>query len=152
MTAACREACCSAIPRLTVNELFERGFRRSRAAPLAVRGPDCVDAEGNTARFSVDAADGKLTGIGFRASPCATLIAYCELIAETTPGLRLDLAQDLSPEDLAASVPGVPALKRGRAVLAIAAFRAALAAVTPPRCLTGDTSNEGRLHLRHPAP
>ena len=54
MTAACREACCSVTPRLTVSELFERGFRRNRLAPLAVEGAPCTDAEGNVARFSLD--------------------------------------------------------------------------------------------------
>ena len=36
ITAACREACCSVTPRLTVSELFERGFRRSRTPPYSV--------------------------------------------------------------------------------------------------------------------
>jgi len=36
MTAACREACCSVTARLTVGDLFERGFRRNRAAPLSI--------------------------------------------------------------------------------------------------------------------
>jgi hypothetical protein len=151
MTAACREACCNGTLRLTVSELFERGFRRNRAAPLAFEGSPCVDAEGNSARFSVDIADGKIAGIGFRASSCATLIAYCELIAEVTPGVRLEIARELTATDLVEALPGVPALKRNRAVLAIAAFRAALASC-PKLAETGEQCNEGRLHLRHPAP
>jgi NifU-like protein involved in Fe-S cluster formation len=126
MTAACREACCSVTPRLTVSELFERGFRRNRAAPLTIEGPPCTDAEGHAARFSLDLRDGKLTGIGFRASSCATLIAYCEYIAESAAGARPAIARELTAQNLAEAVPGVPALKRERAVLAIAAFRAAL--------------------------
>ena len=87
MTSACREACCSVTPRRTVSELFERGFRRNRAAPLPIEGAQLTDAEGNGARFSIDIADGKIAGVGFRASSCATLIAYCEFIAEIVPGL-----------------------------------------------------------------
>jgi len=35
-------------PRLTVSELFERGFRRNRAAPLPIEGATVPDADGNT--------------------------------------------------------------------------------------------------------
>jgi hypothetical protein len=128
MTATCRQACCSVMPRRTVAELFERGFRRNRAAPLPVEGAPCTDFEGNAARFSLSVADGKITRVGFRVSSCATLIAYCELIAEMAPGFGPDIARGLSPADLAEALPGVPALKRERSVLAIAGFRAALAA------------------------
>ncbi|MEA2905830.1 MAG: hypothetical protein QOI12_3217 [Alphaproteobacteria bacterium] len=130
MTAICRQACCSVTPRLTVSELFERGYRRNRAAPLPIEGPTCADAHGNTARFSLDVADGRITGVGFRASHCATLIAYCEFIAETIPGFQPDIAIEMTATGLVAGVPGVPALKRERAVLAVAAMRAALAAAT----------------------
>ena len=50
MTAPCREACCSVTPRLTVSELFERGFRRNRTAPLPIEGAVFTDADGNTVR------------------------------------------------------------------------------------------------------
>jgi hypothetical protein len=128
MIATCREACCSVTPRATVGELFERGFRRNRSKPLSIQGSPCTDAEGNSARFSLELADGRLAAIGFLATTCATLLAYCELIAEITPGFGLEIAEGLSARDLVEAVPGVPQLKRPRAVLAIAAFRAALAA------------------------
>ena len=136
MTATCREACCAA-PRMTVSELLERGLRRNRAAPLSIEGDGCVDAEGNAARFSVELNDSKVAAVGFRATCCATLIAYGEWIAETAPGLRLDLAQGLSARDLIDAVPGVPALKWNRAVLAVAAFRSALARACPGKVETG---------------
>jgi hypothetical protein len=150
MTAACRAACCSAMPRRTVSELFERGFRRNRAAPLPIEGAPCTDAEGNSARFSVNIAGGKIIDIGFRASSCATLIAYCELVAEIAQSFRLEIARELTATNLVEALPGVPALKRNRAVLAVAAFRAALASylkLADP----GEQSNESRLHLRYPA-
>ncbi|HJS07751.1 MAG TPA: iron-sulfur cluster assembly scaffold protein [Pirellulales bacterium] len=115
---------------MTVSELLERGLRRIRAAPLAVEGEDCADAEGNRARFSIEAAGGKVAAVGFRATTCATLIAYGELIAETTPGLRVELAAGLTARDLVDALPGVPPLKRERAVLAVAAFRSALANIS----------------------
>jgi NifU-like protein involved in Fe-S cluster formation len=126
VTATCRAPCCNVTPRRTVSELFERGFRRNRAAPLPIAGEPASDAEGDTARFSLDVADGRIAGIGFRASSCATLIAYCELIAELMPGFGLAIARELTAGNLVEQLPGVPPLKRERAVLAIAAFRAAL--------------------------
>ncbi len=151
MTATCREACCSVTPRLTVAELFERGFRRNREAPRAIVGAACTGAEDNTAAFSLDVTDGRITAVGFHASCCATLIAYCEYIAEIAPGFRLAIARELTAANLVDSLPGVPALKRDRAVLAIAAFRAALMAADDG-FQRGELENESRLHLRHAAP
>jgi NifU-like protein involved in Fe-S cluster formation len=127
MTAPCREACCSVTPRLTVSELFERGFLRNRTAPLPIEGAALTDADGNTARFSVDTIGETIAGVSFRASSCATLIAYCEYLAEVTPGFRFDIASAFTATSLVEALHGVPALKRARAVLAVAAFRAALA-------------------------
>ena len=151
MTATCREARCSVTPRHTVSELFERGFRRNRAAPLPIEGAQLTDAEGNTARFSIAVADGRIAGIGFRVSTCATLVAYCEFIAETVPGFRPEIARGLTATNLVEAVPGVPPLKRERAMLAVAALRAVLASLSSFE-QNGEISNESRLHLRHAAP
>jgi NifU-like protein involved in Fe-S cluster formation len=137
MTAPCREACCSVRPRRSISELFERGYRRNRSAALSIEGTRHVDAEGNTACFSLDAADGRIVGIGFRATTCATLIAYCEYIAEIVLGFRLEIARELTASQLVAAVSGVPAFKHERAMLAIIAFRASLAAAQAHRPLTG---------------
>jgi NifU-like protein involved in Fe-S cluster formation len=126
MTAACREACCSVAPRFTVAELFERGYRRNRAEPLALEGETVADAEGNNARFSVDLDGGRLAEIRFRASSCTTLIAYSEALAELLAGFDAAMAAQYAPQDLVAALPGVHPLKKNRAVLAVAALRAAL--------------------------
>jgi hypothetical protein len=123
------QSCWSTAPRLSVAELFERGFRRNRTAPLPIQGRRCAGAEGLSACFSVEMDAGKLTAIGFRASTCATLLAYCELVAETAVGSAPLAARRLSPADLVAGLPGVPMLKRDRAALAIAAFRAVLSEI-----------------------
>ena len=122
-----------------------------RRRRCAIEGAPCTGADDNTAAFSLDVADGRIAAVGFRASCCATLIAYCEYIAEIAPGFRLEIARELTAANLVDSVPGVPALKRDRAVLAIAAFRAALMAADM-NCNGENQTNESRLHLRHPAP
>jgi NifU-like protein involved in Fe-S cluster formation len=152
MTATCREACCSVTPRLTVSELFDRGCRRNRAAALPIEGAQCSDADENCVRFSLEATAGKIISVRFRATTCATLIAYCEYIAEIVPGFSLEIAMGLTAAQLVASVPGVPAFKHERAVLAIAAFRAALAAAAVHHPSTEQVSNESRLYLRHATP
>ncbi len=128
MTAACREACCSAAPRFTVADLFERGYRRNRAEPLAVEGQAIADAEGNHARFSISLNADKIAEIRFRASSCTTLIAYSEALAELLAGFDAAMAAQYAPRDLVDALPGVHPLKRNRAVLAITALRAALLA------------------------
>jgi NifU-like protein involved in Fe-S cluster formation len=126
MTATCREACCSVTPRFTVAELFERGYRRIRETPLPVQGEAVADSEGNSARFSLAISDGTLAGTRFQATACTTLIAYCEAITELLAGFSAEMAGQFSSRDLVDALPGVPALKQDRAVLAIAAFRSAL--------------------------
>jgi NifU-like protein involved in Fe-S cluster formation len=152
MTAACREACCNVQPRLSISELFERGYRRNRSASLSIEGTRHADAEGNTVGFSLDTAEDRIVEVGFRATTCATLVAYCEYIAEIVPGFRLEIARELTAVQLVTGVPGVPALKHDRAVLAIAAFRASLSAAQASRFANQEHTNEGRLHLRHPTP
>jgi hypothetical protein len=153
MTATCRAACCSATPRRTVSELFERGFRRRREPPLSIEGAPCSDADGNSACFSLEVTGGTIANVSFRASSCATLIAYCEYLAEVVPGLRLELARELTAANLIDGLTGVPALKRDRAVLAVAAFRTALlTASSHPQTEIGKNDHESRLYLRHPAP
>jgi NifU-like protein involved in Fe-S cluster formation len=135
---------------MTVSELLERGMRRNRDAPLAIEGKDFSDAEGNSVRFSVDVADGKLKAVNFRATSCATLIAYAEYIAEILPGQRVELAGALTPRDLIDALPGVPPLKRERAILTVAAFRAALANISIT--IERESCNEGRVHFLDAAP
>jgi NifU-like protein involved in Fe-S cluster formation len=137
---------------MSVSELFERGFRRTREPPFAIKGTECTDPEGNAASFSLELSGDKLSAIRFQASPCTTLIAYCELIAETLPGRSLEIARAMTPHELARRLTGVPPLKQNRAVLAVAAFASALAAASSIcSCPLGEP-DESRLHLRHLAP
>src|SRR6186997_1315915 len=119
----CMQACCGVAPRRNVSDLFDRGRHRSRQPPLAVEGDEHRDPNGLSARFSLATEDGRLARIGFRATTCITLVAYCELIAELMSGADIPRAARLSPAELMSELPDVPALKRDRAPLAIAAFR-----------------------------
>jgi NifU-like protein involved in Fe-S cluster formation len=90
-------------------------------------GAEARDGEGRFARFGVQVAGGVVTAIGFRASPCVTLIAYCELAAERVAGQPLAAAvRTLQPGDLARTLPAVPPSRRGSAQLASRALLSAL--------------------------
>jgi hypothetical protein len=150
----CVKSCCGTSPRRTVSDLFDRGSRRSRQAPQPYRGGELRDANELTARFSIAGTEDTIANIGFQTSVCVTLIAYCELIAELANGLAFADAAQLTPRDLVAELPGVPPFKRDRAVLAIAAFRSAIAAATLRQSLDPSNSrsfHESRLHFRHAA-
>jgi len=151
----CNLPCCGVSPRRSVSALFDRGYRRARLAPLASQGEPRRDGNGFTAQFSLAVEDGAIEGVGFRASTCVTLVAYCELVAELAAGQTVADAARLSPAALISELEGVPPAKRDRAFLAIGAFRNALAvawnAQSPNQPTIGE-SHEGRLHLRHAAP
>src|SRR3954468_16847580 len=121
-------SCCGVAPQRNVGDLFDRGRRRSRQPPFPAEGDEHRDDNGLTVRFSLALENGKLAGIGFQATTCITLVAYCELIAELMNGEDISRAARFSPADLIAELPDVPLLKRDRAPLAIAAFRDVLAA------------------------
>src|SRR5687767_595489 len=111
-SSACADGCCGATPRRTASELFERGFRRNRMPPLAVQGPAVTNADGLTARFSLRLVQGVLEYVRFRASTCATLIAYCELLAELAAKRGPAEAGLITAQFLAAELPDVHAMKR----------------------------------------
>jgi NifU-like protein involved in Fe-S cluster formation len=142
-------ACCGVARRHQVSDLFDRGFRRSRESPLPLQGAAQIHADGLAARFSVAMNGATLAAIRFRVSTCVTLVAFCELINELMTGQDIDRAARLSPHDLIAALPEVPPLKRDRALLAITAFRGALAAASMTQ---NGESHESRIHLRHAAP
>jgi hypothetical protein len=122
----CTDPCCTT-PRRTTSELCERGLRQNRREPLALSGPRVSDDNGLVAQFSLQCRGGLITAIRFKASTCATLLAYCELVAELASGRGFGELATLTPQLLVAELPDVPTIKRDRAVLAVTAFRSALA-------------------------
>lgn len=117
-------ACCGA-RRLDVHGCFERGLATRRAPALAHEGPR-VEAAGLWAAFSLR-HDGDGLVLRFRAAACTTLIAYCQALVELLAGSDAVAAAAVEPAALVAALPGVPAPRRDRAALAVAALHAALA-------------------------
>lgn len=120
---AARAGCCGDGRTPTLSDYVDSGLRRSRLTEPAGLGAACRDETGHVVRFAVDVADGIVTRVGFRASTCVTLVAYCEVAAQRVSGQRVaDALRRLQPGDLAQALPSVPPVKRDRARLAARAL------------------------------
>ncbi|HLQ85559.1 MAG TPA: iron-sulfur cluster assembly scaffold protein [Salinisphaeraceae bacterium] len=126
---------CAKVEPWSVFACLERGLARRRLPPLAHAGRRVAAADGQWACFTLAVADNRLAEIRFNASPCSTLIACCEALAELNQSARLDVTPIVDTAVLLARLPGIPASKQERAVLAVAAWRAALAASTTMRAV-----------------
>lgn len=114
-----------------MSDYIERGLRRARGPNLPTVGAVCRDDEGRFARFSVRMDGGRVAEVSFRATPCATLIAYCEVAAERIAGRAPTAAAGgLRPSDIADALPQVPEHKRDRARLAALALIATIGRVS----------------------
>jgi NifU-like protein involved in Fe-S cluster formation len=119
--------CCGvAIKPTSVSACFERGRSRMRQPLPGIPGETVNDHRGLQAAFAVRVVDNRLLEIGFRATTCITLIAYCERLRELIQGSLLEDARRLDSTDLINALPGVPAYRQNTAVLALFALRAAL--------------------------
>lgn len=121
-------SCCHVPARpLRLQDCLERGLRTRRAAPLSHRGAWIETPRGLRARFSLVVERALIAEIRFEATPCATLVAYCQALAEHETGRPLAVAPGLDAVALVALLAGVPPVHRDRAVLAVAAWRTAIA-------------------------
>lgn len=119
--------CCGATGHRSPSlpECLERGLRTRRAPPLPVVGTWVETPQALRARFSLAIHDDTITEARFEATPCATLVAYCEALAEHEAGRALGEVPSLDAKGLVALLKGVPPGRRDRAVIAVAALRAA---------------------------
>jgi NifU-like protein involved in Fe-S cluster formation len=122
-----RAGCCGNRRTPTLSDYIDDGLRRSRLTASDALGAACRDDAGHVARFGVHIADGVVTSVGFRASTCVTLVAYCEVAAQRVSGRRVaEALRTLQPADIARALPSVPPAKRDRAQLARALLIALL--------------------------
>jgi NifU-like protein involved in Fe-S cluster formation len=112
--------------QLSAFEYLMRGFRRNGGPLLAIVGRVAHDGDGRTAQFSVEVEDGVIKAVSFAVSTCATLIAYCEFVAEGVTGATLSRAVALTPEQVIAPLKGIPPHKYDCARLATTALRGAV--------------------------
>ena len=128
-------ACCSSAGnhlRLAPFDCFQRGLATRRLPRLAIVGQRVAGPDGLWVEFSLREERGRLAELRFACAACTTLIACCQALVELNRGCAPDSVGVLDPEALRARLPGMPRDKSGRAVLAVAGLRAALASVNRP--------------------
>lgn len=108
-------------------------LRPRHAGPLVGFGVltgEATNAEcGDTVRFFVQVADGRVTAARFQSTGCAGAIAACSVTAEWLHGRDCREAADLEPGTIEALLAPWPAAKQGCTAMAAAAVRTALAGV-----------------------
>jgi nitrogen fixation NifU-like protein len=88
---------------------------------------------GDEARVEVRLREGRVDAVGWRAEGCAASLACLSMLVEAVAGRPVEEARVLDAGGLAARLGGLPQGKSHAAVLAIEAFRAALAAAEERR-------------------
>lgn len=116
---------------MRLTDCLERGLRMRRAPPLPGTGEWVETPQGLRARFSLDINEDSIGEIRFESTPCATLVAYCQALAEHETGRPLMAAPSVTADGLVVLLEGVPALRRDRAILAVVALRAAILTSIP---------------------
>lgn len=128
--------CCGS-SRLTVSDCITAGLRTRRQPPLAIAGPVVPGPEGLQTAFSLEIDDGRISDLRFQCTACVTLVGYCEALCRLAAGRTVDAVLDIGPETLLERLPGVPAARQGRALLAVTALRAAVRVIPSPTAETG---------------
>ena len=122
--------CCGARRQgSSIQDYFQRGLATRRLPELACPGP-VVEGLGLWAGYSLELRAGRIAEARFRCAACTTLVAYCQALAEHLQGLTPTEAGAAQAADLVSLARGIPASHRDRAVLAVAALRGALAALS----------------------
>lgn len=122
--------------RRTVTDYVLYPCRRS-SEPLPASGGELVTGmDGAGVQVLAEVAAGRVAAFTYRASSCATLVAYAEVLGELVVGLRPAEAMQITPERLIAALAGVPVYRQERAVLVARAWWSALA-----RCLESNSNS-----------
>jgi hypothetical protein len=111
---------------MTTYDYFQRAFRRGAQTPAGPTGSLVHDNDGNCAVFWLEAPQGSISAACYRSTTCATLLAFCEHLAELAVGMPVEQALAFDADQLLALHPDVPKYKADRAKLASEAFRSAV--------------------------
>ncbi len=91
-------------------------------ATVKHEGGGCFD----TVKLTLKIDGGKVADAKFRARACSGTIAACSALCERLPGMEVEAAKTLTPDDLAKHLGGIPDKKRHSVELAIQALKEAL--------------------------
>ena len=111
----------------TVYYYFERALQDVGRNDVTKKSSVMVNADGNSAIFSVVCKDLLVQEIHFRCTTCVTLVGLCEHLAELASGSTVAESEAITAELLLQLHPEIPSYLKNRAGLTVRAFRAALA-------------------------
>ena len=117
----------------TVYDYFNQALRSPRDPDLPVQGELISGNDGLSAQFFAEVQGDRLTRVSYRCATCVTLVAYCELLAETLAGLSPAEVMLVKTSDLIDALPGVPSFRYDRAGLALGALQSAVGRAEMPR-------------------
>ena len=120
--------CGCEVVRRTVTDFFMNPCRRTTADLPFPQGETQKGTDGAFVQFvvSVDRAD-NLMDVKYRATSCATLVAYAELAGERVVGQSAVEALRIDTATLTGWLPGVPDYKNDRARMVVQALWSAVA-------------------------
>lgn len=85
-------------------------------------GEGCFDQ----IKMSIQVVDGKIADLRFRARACSGTIAACSAVTEIAVGMDVAAALEITPDDVANFLDGVPEKKRHSVEIAVEALQTAL--------------------------
>ncbi len=127
MNAEHGSGCGCEAPRRTVTDFFLNACRRATVDLATPHGEPQRAHDGAFVQFAVRVDGGAVVDARYRATTCAALVAYAELLAEQVVGLPAAEAMRIAPGALVERLPGVPAYKHERATLVVHALWSAVA-------------------------
>ena len=119
-------ACCDHCDG-SLQGLFEAALRRPHSMKTASHVGQAAD-EGERLQvvMGLEVRNGAVAEADYKATTCATLLAYCELLTRMVKGRTVAEAARVRAENLIERVRGVPPYRHSRAALAVRALQAAL--------------------------
>ena len=120
-------ACGCPMVRRTVTDYNLYPCRRANGPLPGNAGEVVLANDGASIEVVAEVVDGRVADVVYRASSCATLVAYAEVLGEMVIGLELAEAMRITPQTLVSALPGVPIYRQERAVLTVRAWWSALA-------------------------
>lgn len=122
------ETCGQTRGRRTVTDYLLRPRYRTDAELRNSAGQRVATADGAGIQIAIETDASCVRSLQYRASSCATLVAYAEVLGDLVLGKPLDEVARITPPALMAILPGVPVSRQDRATAVIHATWSALAA------------------------
>lgn len=126
-TASPTTLCGCERPRRTVTDYFLNACQRVDGELPASAGESVHGADGARVQFIAALANDAIGTAQYRASTCAALVAYSEVLCEAVTGRPVGEAMRLTPEQLIGRLPGVPSFRHERAAMTVHAWWSAVA-------------------------